>query len=76
MPAHRAGESRLYSLKTVCVFLDNPKRGLDAHQGTVTLFDGETGQVRAPMRSEVADTVPYGLQRFLERGPIGSWRWE
>jgi Phosphotransferase enzyme family len=27
-------------------------------------------------RSEVADAVPYGLQRFLERGPIGSWRWE
>jgi hypothetical protein len=27
-------------------------------------------------RSEIADAVPYGLQRFLEHGPIGSWRWE
>jgi Phosphotransferase enzyme family len=27
-------------------------------------------------RSEIADSVPYGLQRFLEGGPIGSWRWE
>jgi hypothetical protein len=27
-------------------------------------------------RSEVADAVPYGLQRFLEHGPIGTWRWE
>jgi Phosphotransferase enzyme family len=27
-------------------------------------------------RSEVADSVPYGLQRFLEHGPIGSWRWD
>ena len=27
-------------------------------------------------RSEVADSVPYGLQRFLEHGPIGTWRWE
>jgi len=27
-------------------------------------------------RSEFADSVPYGLQRFLERGPIGTWRWD
>jgi Phosphotransferase enzyme family len=26
--------------------------------------------------SELAGRVPYGLQRFLEHGPIGSWRWE
>ena len=44
MPAHRGGGTPLYSLKTVCVVPDNPKRGLDAHQGTVTLFDGETGE--------------------------------
>ena len=25
--------------------------------------------------SEFADSVSYGLQRFLERGPIGAWRW-
>ena len=26
-------------------------------------------------RPDVADTVPYGLQRYLEHGPIGTWRW-
>jgi ornithine cyclodeaminase len=32
-----------YSLKSLVVIPDNTKRGLDSHQGTVTLFDGETG---------------------------------
>jgi Phosphotransferase enzyme family len=27
-------------------------------------------------RSEIAEAVPYGLQRFLEGGPIGTWRWD
>src|SRR5215204_5520329 len=57
MPAHRAGDSPLYSLKTVCVFPDNPKRGLDAHQGTVTLFDGETGEVRALMNASAITAI-------------------
>jgi hypothetical protein len=26
-------------------------------------------------RSEELDTVAYGLQRFLENGPLGAWRW-
>lgn len=29
-----------------------------------------------PERREGLDTIPYGLQRFLERGPLGSWRWD
>jgi ornithine cyclodeaminase/alanine dehydrogenase-like protein (mu-crystallin family) len=57
MPAHRAGDQPLYSLKTVCVFPDNPKRGLDAHQGTVTLFDGETGEVRALMNASAITAI-------------------
>ena len=47
MPAHRGGDARMYGLKTVVVVPDNPARGLDSHQGTVTLFDGETGQTIA-----------------------------
>ena len=47
MPAHRAGERPLYALKAVCVFPGNPARGLDAHQGTVTLFDGTDGRPTA-----------------------------
>jgi ornithine cyclodeaminase len=47
MPTHRGGNERVYGLKTVVVVHDNPTRGLDPHQGTVTLFDGETGQTVA-----------------------------
>jgi ornithine cyclodeaminase/alanine dehydrogenase-like protein (mu-crystallin family) len=47
MPAHRGGERPLFSLKAVCIFPGNPARGLDAHQGTVTLFDGTTGEPAA-----------------------------
>ena len=47
MPAHRGGEEPAFGLKVVCIFPGNPARGLDAHQGAVVLFDGETGEVRA-----------------------------
>jgi ornithine cyclodeaminase len=57
MPAHRGGGTPLYSLKTVCVFPDNPKRGLDAHQGTVTLFDGETGETRAILNASAVTAI-------------------
>lgn len=26
-------------------------------------------------RAEDLDTIPYGLQRYLEGGPMGAWRW-
>jgi ornithine cyclodeaminase/alanine dehydrogenase-like protein (mu-crystallin family) len=51
MPSHRGGDQPVYALKTVCVVPDNPSRGLDPHQGTVTLYDGETGEVRAVMNA-------------------------
>jgi ornithine cyclodeaminase/alanine dehydrogenase-like protein (mu-crystallin family) len=57
MPAHRGGGAPLYSLKTVCVFPDNPKRGLDAHQGTVTLFDGESGETTAVMNASAITAI-------------------
>jgi ornithine cyclodeaminase/alanine dehydrogenase-like protein (mu-crystallin family) len=41
----------------VAVFPDNPKRGLDAHQGTVTLFDGETGEVRVLMNASAITAI-------------------
>jgi len=46
MPSWRGGQQdrgAVFALKAICVIPDNPSRGLDAHQGTVTLFDGETG---------------------------------
>lgn len=51
MPTYRGGDRPLYGLKTVAVFPDNAARGLDPHQGTVTLYDGETGQVVAVMNA-------------------------
>jgi ornithine cyclodeaminase/alanine dehydrogenase-like protein (mu-crystallin family) len=46
MPAWRGpqpGRAAAFALKAVAVMPGNPARGLDAHQGLVTLFDGETG---------------------------------
>jgi ornithine cyclodeaminase len=57
MPAHRSGASAAYSLKTICLFPDNPTHGLDAHQGTVTLFSGETGEVRALMNASAITAI-------------------
>jgi ornithine cyclodeaminase/alanine dehydrogenase-like protein (mu-crystallin family) len=57
MPAHRSGSAAAYALKTICLFPDNPVRGLDAHQGTVTLFSGETGQVRALMNASAITAI-------------------
>jgi ornithine cyclodeaminase/alanine dehydrogenase-like protein (mu-crystallin family) len=47
MPGHRSAPGKAYALKAVCIFPGNPARGLDAHQGGVMLFDGETGELRA-----------------------------
>ncbi|MGH2888910.1 MAG: ornithine cyclodeaminase family protein [Solirubrobacteraceae bacterium] len=40
MPAYAGGS---FGLKAICLMPGNPRRGLDTHQGTVTLFDGITG---------------------------------
>jgi ornithine cyclodeaminase len=49
MPAWRGGgeSEATFALKAVCLMPGNPARGLDAHQGVVALFDGETGQPTA-----------------------------
>lgn len=47
MPAYRGGRSACYGLKEVCVYPENPSRGLDTHLGAVLLHDGETGQLQA-----------------------------
>jgi ornithine cyclodeaminase len=46
MPCWRGsqhGNNGAFALKAVCIMPGNPARGLDAHQGLVTLFDGESG---------------------------------
>ena len=51
MPAHRAGDEPLISLKEVVVVPSNPERGLDPHQGAVLLHDGATGQLVAVLNA-------------------------
>ena len=57
MPAHRAGGELAYGLKAICVVPDNPTRGLDAHQGAVVLFDGETGEIRAILNASAVTAI-------------------
>jgi ornithine cyclodeaminase len=57
MPAWRAGEPGVFALKAICVVPSNPARGLDAHQGTVTLFDGETGVPTAIMNASAVTEI-------------------
>jgi ornithine cyclodeaminase len=55
MTAHRAGGP--YALKAVVVAPENAARGLDPHQGTVTLFDGDTGVPRAILNASAITAI-------------------
>jgi ornithine cyclodeaminase/alanine dehydrogenase-like protein (mu-crystallin family) len=57
MPAYRGGSSPMWSLKEIVVAWDNPKRGLDAHQGGVLLHDGETGELIALLNASPITAV-------------------
>jgi ornithine cyclodeaminase/alanine dehydrogenase-like protein (mu-crystallin family) len=46
MPGWRGrhdGTDASFAVKVVCIMPGNPARGMDAHQGLVALFDGQTG---------------------------------
>jgi ornithine cyclodeaminase len=57
MPAYRARPEAAYGLKAVCVFPGNPAHGLDAHQGAVLLFDGETGVLRCAVNASAITAI-------------------
>jgi ornithine cyclodeaminase len=57
MPAHKASEPPAYGVKVIGVFPDNPARGLDAHQGSVILLSGETGEVMALMNASAITAI-------------------
>jgi len=57
MPAWRGGSDPLFALKSLCVMPGNPARGLDSHQGTVTLFDGSTGVPTAVLDASAVTSV-------------------
>jgi ornithine cyclodeaminase len=77
MPAHRGGDAPLWALKAIAIFPSNAERGLDLHQGFVTLFDGETGETRAIMNAggitAVRTAAVSGVAtRLLAREPGGT----
>lgn len=51
MPAYRGSDPALYGLKAICVFPGNPQINKDAHQGSVMLFDGDTGELLSLMNA-------------------------
>jgi ornithine cyclodeaminase/alanine dehydrogenase-like protein (mu-crystallin family) len=57
MPAHKSGEAAAYGVKVIGIFHDNPAKGLDAHQGSVMLLSGETGEVRALMNASAITAI-------------------
>ena len=46
-----------FALKAICLMPSNPSRGLDAHQGTVTLFDGDTGMPTAILNASAITEI-------------------
>jgi ornithine cyclodeaminase/alanine dehydrogenase-like protein (mu-crystallin family) len=57
MPTHGGGRNAAWGLKVVCISPGNPARGLDAHQGAVVLFAGETGELRAMMNASAVTAI-------------------
>jgi ornithine cyclodeaminase len=47
----------VYGLKAVCVFPQNTAIGKDAHQGSVMLFSGETGELLALMNASAITAI-------------------
>jgi ornithine cyclodeaminase/alanine dehydrogenase-like protein (mu-crystallin family) len=57
MPAYRGGGNPAYALKEVCIFPDNPSRGLDTHQGAVLLHSADTGQLLGIMNASAVTAI-------------------
>lgn len=57
MPSYRSGERAAYGVKTVCVFPENPAKGLDSHQGSVMLFSAENGELMALMNASAMTAI-------------------
>jgi ornithine cyclodeaminase/alanine dehydrogenase-like protein (mu-crystallin family) len=46
-----------FGLKAICLIPGNPARGLDAHQGTVQLYDGDTGMPTAILNASAITEI-------------------
>jgi ornithine cyclodeaminase len=77
MPAYRAGDRAIYGLKAVCVFPGNTRQGKDAHQGSVMLFSGATGELLALLNASAITAIRTGAvsavaTRLLAREDAGD----
>ncbi|HTU97807.1 MAG TPA: ornithine cyclodeaminase family protein [Solirubrobacteraceae bacterium] len=62
MPAYASGGEdgpghAAFGLKVVCIIRGNPARGLDAHQGTVQLYDADTGMPTAILNASAITEI-------------------
>lgn len=57
MPAWRGGPDAVFGVKVVGVFPGNLTRGLDAHQGAVLLFRGDTGEPLAVLNASAVTAI-------------------
>jgi ornithine cyclodeaminase len=57
MPSYKSGGTPLYGLKAIGIFPQNPALGKDAHQGSVMLFSGETGELLALMNASAITAI-------------------
>jgi ornithine cyclodeaminase len=59
-PAALGGERPAFGMKVVCLFPDNPKRGIPAVSGFVALFDTDTGAPTAILDGAVVTEIRTG----------------
>jgi ornithine cyclodeaminase len=57
MPCYRGGSNPAFGVKTVGVFPGNAAHGVDTHQGSVMLFDGATGELRALLNAAAITAI-------------------
>jgi ornithine cyclodeaminase len=57
MPAYHGSGDAGYGLKAVCVYPDNPSRGLDTHVGAVLLFAKESGELLAVINASAITAI-------------------
>src|SRR5438067_690165 len=74
MPAYRSGERAAYGLKAICVFHENPTRGLDAHQGGELLAVMNASAITAVRTAAVSGAATRRLARedACELALVGS----
>src|SRR6266540_820105 len=73
MPAW-AGPDRGFGIKTVTIHPGNPARGLDTHQGTVTMFDRETGVPTAVLDAAAITEIRTGAVSAVATEAMASVR--